>query len=198
MRDPEFSPNPSPGLTSYRSIVAAVVRLVLAFQSQAAGLDTPTDVDRKSPIPLHYRRNSIELIPHLHTEALTSLLYWNLLEAGISLIATNLPSIYFLFKKESLQAFANRIRGVVSLDSLPSAHRSNSNTGGQSLYSKKQNASKTSHVTAAAQKEWEALEGVNTFALIGMERSAGVDKSEAVHAAGNKGDDHGDDHGDMV
>ena len=81
---------------------------------------------------------------------------------------------------------------MVSLDSFPSAHRSNSNTGGQSLYSKKQNASKTSHVTVAAQKEWEALQGVNTFTMYGMARSAGVDKAGAVHAAGNKGDDHGD------
>ena len=42
---------PSSRLIDYRSIVAAVVRLVLAFQSQVAGLDTPTDIDRKSLIP---------------------------------------------------------------------------------------------------------------------------------------------------
>ena len=76
---------------------------------------------------------------------------------------------------------------------MRSSQRSNSNTGGQSLYSKKQNASKTWHVTTAAQKEWEALEGVNTFAMYEMKHSAGVDKPEAVHAAGNMGD-----HGDMV
>ena len=85
------------------------------------------------------------------------------------------------------------MRNVVSLDSLRSSQRSNSKTGDQSLYSKKQNASKTSHVTTAAQKEWEALEGVNTFAMSDMKHGVGVNKPEAMHAAGNMGD-----HEDMV
>ena len=184
----------SPNLTIYRSIVAAVIRLVLAFQSQVAGLGTPTDIDRKSPIsPLHYLRRPTRLIPHPLLEALTSLLYWNFLEAGISLIASNLPSIYFLIKNESLQSFANSVRNVVSLESLRSSKRSNSDTEGQALYPKKRNASKTSHVTTAAKKEWEALEGVNTFAMSDMKRGVRVKKPEAVHAAGNVGE-----HGDMV
>ena len=77
---------------------------------------------------------------------------------------------------------------MVSLDSLRSSQRSNSNAEGQSLYSKKQNTSKTSHVTTAAQKEWEALEGVNTFAMSDLKMGAGVNKPEAVHAAGHMGD----------
>ena len=50
MRYHEPNKHPSPKLTSSRSIVAAVIRLVLAFQSQVAGLGTPTDIDRKRPI----------------------------------------------------------------------------------------------------------------------------------------------------
>ena len=82
---------------------------------------------------------------------------------------------------------------MVSLDSLRLSQRSNSDTGGQSLYSKKKNASKTSHVTTSAKKEWEPLEGVNTFAMYDMKPSGGINKPEAVHSPGNMGD-----HGDMV
>ena len=147
----------------------------------------------KPPVSLSSLERPVRLIPRPPLEAITTLLYWSMLEAGISLIATNLPSIYFLFRKESLQSFANGMRNVVSLDSLRLSQRSNSDTGGQSLYSKKKNASKTSHVTTAAKKEWEALEGVNTFAMSDMKRGVRVKKPEAVHAAGNVGD-----HGDMV
>ena len=147
----------------------------------------------KLPVSLSSLEYPARLMPCPPVEAITTLLYWSMLEAGISLIATNLPSIYFLFSKESLQSFANSIRNVVSLDSLRSSQRSNSNTGDQSLYSKKKNVSKASHVTTAAQKEWESFEGVNTFAMYEMKHGAEVNKLEAVHATGNMGD-----HGDMV
>lgn len=116
-----------------------------------------------------------------------------MLEAGISLIATNLPSIYFLIRKESLQSFANSIRSRVSLGSLPS-QRSNSDTGDQALYSKQQNRSKASHVSAA-RRDWEGVEGASSFAMYDMKRTRteGLKEPEVIHATGGRGKQ-----GDMV
>ena len=118
-----------PKLTSYRSIVAAIIRIVFGFQIQANGLNTPTDVDGKCPVSPSLYRSLIILTKYPPSEAVKTLLYWGMLEAGISLIATNLPSIYFLIRKESLQSFANSIRSRISLSSMRS-QRSNSDTGG--------------------------------------------------------------------
>ena len=82
---------------------------------------------------------------------------------------------------------------MVSLDSLRSSQRSNSNLGDPSPYSKKHNASKASYLTTTAKKEWEDSEGVNTFAMYDMKHNGGINRPEAVHPQGNMGND-----GDMV
>lgn len=116
-----------------------------------------------------------------------------MLEAGISLIATNLPSIYFLIRSESLQSFANSIRSRVSINSLRS-QQSNSDTGDQALYSKQQNRSKASNVSAA-RGDWEGVEDATSFVMYDMKRTRteGLKEPEAVHATGGRGKQ-----GDMV
>ena len=102
------------------------------------------------------------------------------------------PSLHLLLLQGRVPAVFRPQHTPYGLDRLDAVISSvKPNTGGQSLYSKKQNASKASHFTAAAQEEWGALDRVNAFAMYGMKRSAGVDKPEAGHAASNMGD-HGD------
>lgn len=116
-----------------------------------------------------------------------------MLEAGISLIATNLPSIYFLVRKESLQSFADSIRSRVSLGSLPS-QRSNSDSGDQALYLKQQNRSKASHVSDT-RRNWEGAVDATSFAMYDMKRTRTevLKEPEPIHATGGRGKQ-----GDMV
>ena len=48
-------------------------------------------------------------------EALTTLLYWSMLEAGIGLIASSLPSLHFLCRKSSWKAVGHRVRSIMSI-----------------------------------------------------------------------------------
>ncbi|KAK4692511.1 hypothetical protein P7C71_g4716, partial [Lecanoromycetidae sp. Uapishka_2] len=80
------------------SFCASIVRVVYGWQISVAGYAYKTDVD----------------------EGLTTLLYWGMLEAGISLIATNLPSLNFLLSKKSLQSMIASVRSQISLGSIRS------------------------------------------------------------------------------
>ena len=174
---------------NYRSIVASLIRIVFAFELQTAGIYKPTDLNGKFPLCPSLPHSATKLIPHSRSEAVTTLLYWGMLEAGISLIATNLPSIYFLARKESLQSFAASIRTRVSLSSL----RSNEPNGGsdnQSTCSKQRNESTASHAPPIVGREWGNVEeavGVTSFAMYDMERAGvGFEKPGAVHVAEDK------------
>lgn len=94
-----------------------------------------------------------------------------MLEAGISLIATNLPSLHFLVTKESLQSFAASIRSAISLNSLQSSQSKNG-TEGRLQYSKMQkNGSMASDVPIVGRESEnvEETSGVDTFAMYDME-----------------------------
>ena len=130
-------------------------------------------------------RNLIRLTPLPPSEGLTTLLYWGMLEAGISLIATNLPSLHFLVTEKSLQPFAASIRTAVSFSSLRS-QASKAGTGTRSPYSKvQQNGSKAPEVPVL-RKGWEnggGLGTVDTFAMYDMERAVEVREPGLVHVA---------------
>ena len=63
-------------------------------------------------------------ITHTTTVTLTKALYFSMLEAGMSLIAVNLPSLWFLFNKRALELSLRSIRSVLSLRSSTSSARS--------------------------------------------------------------------------
>ncbi|KAL8952931.1 MAG: hypothetical protein Q9222_001190 [Ikaeria aurantiellina] len=84
------------------SFCAAIVRMVFNIQTINAGLAKKTDVNM----------------------GLTTLMYWSMVEAGLSLIAANLPSIYALFShNDTLQSTFSSIRSKLSLRSLRSSDK---------------------------------------------------------------------------
>ncbi|KAL8832008.1 MAG: hypothetical protein Q9191_000537 [Dirinaria sp. TL-2023a] len=115
------------------SIVASAVRIVYGFQIASTGLAAKTDVDGRLIISLqsdlllslhyatiaHGRRCSVSLTNT--AEGLTTLLYWGMLEAGISIIATNLPSLHFLVTKKSVRSIVASLRSQLSLGSNASS-----------------------------------------------------------------------------
>ena len=106
-----------------------------------------------------------------------------MLEAGISLIATSLPSLHFLVTKHSLHSFAANIRSAFSLSPLQS-HRSNNGSEDQSRYLKmQQNGSMASDVPVVGRKreDWEGAGGVDTFAMYDMEHAVPVREPGVVH-----------------
>lgn len=140
---------------------------------------------RYLPLPSSCSRNPIQLTLLPPSEGVTTLLYWGMLEAGISLIATNLPSLHFLVTEKSLQPFAASIRTAVSFSSLRS-QASKAGTGTRSPYSKvQQNVSKAPEVPVL-RKGWEnggGLGTVDTFAMYDMERAVEVREPGLVHVA---------------
>lgn len=84
------------------SFCAAIVRMVFNIQIVNAGLAKKTDVNM----------------------GLTTLMYWSMVEAGLSLIAANLPSVYSLFSQnEFLQSKMNSLRSKLSLRSFRSTDK---------------------------------------------------------------------------
>ncbi|KAL8894163.1 MAG: hypothetical protein Q9192_004559 [Flavoplaca navasiana] len=87
---------------SPRSFCAAIVRMVFNIQIVNAGLAKKTDVNM----------------------GLTTLMYWSMVEAGLSLIAANLPSVYSLFSQNaSLQSTFSSLRSKLALRSFRSTDR---------------------------------------------------------------------------
>ncbi|KAL8828087.1 MAG: hypothetical protein Q9170_006753 [Blastenia crenularia] len=85
-----------------RSFCAAIVRMVFNIQTINAGLAKKTDVNM----------------------GLTTLMYWSMVEAGLSLIAANLPSIYSLFSHNvTLQSTFSSLRNKLSLRSFRSSEK---------------------------------------------------------------------------
>ncbi|KAI4274744.1 MAG: hypothetical protein LQ337_003715 [Flavoplaca oasis] len=81
------------------SFCAAIVRMVFNIQIVNAGLAKKTDVNM----------------------GLTTLMYWSMVEAGLSLIAANLPSVYSLFSQNaSLQSTFSSLRSKLALRSFRS------------------------------------------------------------------------------
>ena len=72
---------------------------------------------------------SNQWITHTITVTVTKGLYLSMLEAGMSLIAVNLPSLWFLCSKRTLELSLRSIRSVLSLrswtSSVGSRHRDN-------------------------------------------------------------------------
>ena len=119
----------------------------------------------------------------LPQEGLTTLLYWGMLEAGISLVATNLPSLHFLVTKKSLRSFAASIRSAVSLNSLQS-HQSRNRPEKRSPYSKMQtNGSTASDIPVVGMERRDGKDsgGVNAFAMDDLEHAAEVTTPQVVH-----------------
>lgn len=177
--------HPPPELMNCRSIVASVIRIVFGLQSQAAGLALPTDVNGEFSLSSPRPPSPIQLTSTRPLESLTTLAYWIMLEAGISLIATNLPSMYFVIKKESLQSFASSIRSRISLGSLRS-QRSNSGTE-ESSCSKQRNGSTASHVPVAGRdlEHGKGPGGATSFAMYDMKHTVESKKPGVVQATGN-------------
>ncbi|KAL9023077.1 MAG: hypothetical protein Q9180_008405, partial [Flavoplaca navasiana] len=85
-----------------RSFCAAIVRMVFNIQIVNAGLAKKTDVNM----------------------GLTTLMYWSMVEAGLSLIAANLPTVYSLFSHNaSLQSTFSSLRSKLALRSFRSTDR---------------------------------------------------------------------------
>ncbi|KAI4193268.1 MAG: hypothetical protein LQ346_003963 [Caloplaca aetnensis] len=84
------------------SFCAAIVRMVFNVQIVNAGLAKKTDVNM----------------------GLTTLMYWSMVEAGLSLIAANLPSVYSFFSQNaSLQSTFSSLRSRLSLRSFRSTEK---------------------------------------------------------------------------
>lgn len=84
------------------SFCAAIVRMVFNIQIINAGLAKKTDVN----------------------QGLTTLMYWSMVEAGLSLIAANLPSVYSLFSQsEFLHSKISSLRSKLSLRSFRSTEK---------------------------------------------------------------------------
>ncbi|KAL8982597.1 MAG: hypothetical protein Q9205_002945, partial [Flavoplaca limonia] len=84
------------------SFCAAIVRMVFNIQIVNAGLAKKTDVNM----------------------GLTTLMYWSMVEAGLSLIAANLPSVYSLFSHSAyLQSTFSSLRSKLALRSFRSTDR---------------------------------------------------------------------------
>ncbi len=106
-----------------------------------------------------------------------------MLEAGISLVATNLPSLNFLVSKQSLQSFAASIRSAVSLGSMQS-QRSKTGTDDRTPYSKmQQNGSMASDVPVMRRvgESGEVTRGVDTFAMYDMKDMEEVREPGTAH-----------------
>ncbi|KAL8993641.1 MAG: hypothetical protein Q9169_006190 [Polycauliona sp. 2 TL-2023] len=87
---------------SHRSFCAAIVRMVFNIQIVNAGLAKKTDVNM----------------------GLTTLMYWSMVEAGLSLIAANLPSVYSLFSQNAfLQSSLSSLRSKLALRSFRSTDK---------------------------------------------------------------------------
>ena len=104
-----------------------------------------------------------------------------MLEAGISLIATNLPSMYFVIKRESLQSFAASIRSRISLGSLRS-QRSNSAAEDESSSSKQRNGSTASHVPVAGRdlEHGKGAGGATSFAMYDLKHNVALQQGNMV------------------
>ncbi|KAL8879049.1 MAG: hypothetical protein Q9198_003263 [Flavoplaca austrocitrina] len=84
------------------SFCAAIVRMFFNIQIVNAGLAKKTDVNM----------------------GLTTLMYWSMVEAGLSLIAANLPSVYSVFSQSaSLQSTFSSLRSKLALRSFRSTDR---------------------------------------------------------------------------
>ncbi|KAL8710643.1 MAG: hypothetical protein Q9220_004867 [cf. Caloplaca sp. 1 TL-2023] len=94
----------------HRSFCAAIVRMVFNIQTINAGLAKKTDVNM----------------------GLTTLMYWSMVEAGLSLIAANLPSTYSLFSHNaSLQSRLSSLRNKLSMRSFRSSEKLHSSSLGK-------------------------------------------------------------------
>lgn len=68
---------------------------------------------------------------------ITTILYWSMIEAGLAIIASCLPTLQALFVKGSLQSMVASIRSMISLQSIRShsSHGSKKSRQGQPPYS---------------------------------------------------------------
>ena len=71
-----------------------------------------------------------------------------MLEAGLSLIAGCLPSVYIIFAKDSLQSVIASIRSAISLHSI----RSDRSRGSKKPYENMENTSTASHAQPLKQQ----------------------------------------------
>lgn len=117
-------------LTLNRCIVASAVRIVYGSQIASTRLTTKTDVDDFFAIKPFIHLALRPILPDGRkclawltetVEGLTTLLYRGLMEAGISIIATNLPSLHFLVTKKSVRSIVVSLRSQLSLKSNTSS-----------------------------------------------------------------------------
>ena len=106
-----------------------------------------------------------------------------MLEAGISLIATNLPSLYFLVKETSLHTLAARIRTAISLARARTGRSKVRMTDPSAYFRMQANGSVASDVPVMKrEKEYgEGQEGTNTFARYDVENEIGVRRPGVIH-----------------
>ncbi|MCJ1437277.1 hypothetical protein MMC27_006663 [Xylographa pallens] len=82
------------------AVAASIARLILAYEVTSAGFDVVVDENL----------------------TISTIMYWYMIEAGISLIAACLPTLRFLFANKSLQTVMQSVRSAISLRSS-SSHR---------------------------------------------------------------------------
>lgn len=61
----------------------------------------------------------LPLVICLHLVTISTIFYWYMIEAGVSLIAACLPSLRFLFANKSLLSIVYSVRSAISLRSTP-------------------------------------------------------------------------------
>ena len=76
----------------------------------------------------------------LHTESNTQIAYFNILEAGMTIVAVNLPSLWYYMKHSSPEGVLRSVRSKLSIGSHRSSHESGRDStdsghqrGGQSV-----------------------------------------------------------------
>ncbi|CAG8957410.1 hypothetical protein HYFRA_00011391 [Hymenoscyphus fraxineus] len=82
-----------------------------------ARMVTYIDVEKGGPLYFVYHDEEGKVYP---TESVTRAFFFTMLETGISLVAVNLPTLWFLSKSVTPEAILQSIRSVISLASLRS------------------------------------------------------------------------------
>lgn len=109
----------------FRSLVAAIIRLMVQLEISNGGYAAHTDVDCKLCLPDSW--SHIVILIFLSV-TLTILLYYSALESGLALIAACLPTLHYLVARPPFRKPLSSIGSLLGLDSLRSRFTINSQT----------------------------------------------------------------------
>ena len=72
-------------------------------------------VSKSTVVLVHFLR-----ILTLFTESLTAVMYWSMVEDGLAVVATSLPTLHYFIARKPVQSMTRSVRSMISIQSLRS------------------------------------------------------------------------------